>query len=683
MKNRRISFKTKLLVYSLLLSLLPMILIGFIVNDRVSETTEKDYINSSEREIKQVDNALSIYFESIRENAMLLATNPAVVHSDSSITSYVNETEGDSIDMTPSKNEEKEKAIFDVFSRFGDTHPAAAYIYMGTTDGGYIQYPEGPTVPGFNPTDRPWYTTAVEEPGKVKLTSAYAATGLDGVIVSNVVTIEQNGKQKGVLGIDVSLEGLTSIINDIKIGEKGYVVLTQRDGTILANPANPELNFKPISDLNVPELNDLTKDGTFEAVIDGKNYILNTVTSENEGWKYIAVIEQSELSATGDDISRTIFILGALIAIVAVVVSIVMSSRITGNIKKVSDLSLAMSSGDLTQRISIKANDEIGDMGKNYNIMANSLKEVISKISDGSQQLSATSEELAAGSIENQNVSNQISESIQSVASGTDEQHVAMEHAVGIINEVSKHVKNVAGSMNDVSDSINLSAETAKKGSEVVNETVRQMDEIDKNVTSSAKKIGELSEKSNEISQISLMIQTISEQTNLLALNAAIEAARAGEHGRGFAVVADEVRKLAEQSSQSALQISEIVIDIKGGIQDSMSLVVKGSNSTKEGLNLVNESGKAFGEIKDSVLAVSTNITEVGLAMDKMKNRIAEVVYQIESVSKTTLVVNEHSQNVAASSEEMSASMEDVSFAAQELAKMAVELEEVILQFKL
>ncbi|KOS67691.1 hypothetical protein AEA09_03365 [Lysinibacillus contaminans] len=683
MSKGRFSFKAKLLIYSLLLSLLPMTLIGLFVNAEVSESTEEDYIKFSEREIKQVDNALSIFFQSIRENAMLLATNPSIVNADNSITSYVDITDSNLLEMTPSKNGAKEKAIYDVFAQFGKTHPDAAYVYMGTADGGYVQYPEGPTIPNFNPTDRPWYTTALENPGKVKVTSAYAATGIDGVIVSNVVTIEQDGTPIGALGIDVSLDGLTTIINDITIGKNGYVILVQNDGTILANPANPKLNFEKVSKLDVPALKNLEKDGTVEAKIDGKDFLLNVVSSNNEGMKYIAVIEQNELAATGDYIGKIIIFLGAIFAGLAVLVSFVMSSRITGNIKKVSDISLAMSTGDLTQRIFIKANDEIGDMGKNYNIMAESLKEVITKISDGSQQLSATSEELAAGAIENQKASTQISESIQSVAAGTDEQNMAMEHAVGIINEVSKHVEDVTGSMNDVSNSIDLSAETAKQGSEVVNQTVKQMDEIDRNVTSSAEKIGELHEKSNEVSQISLMIQSISEQTNLLALNAAIEAARAGDHGRGFAVVADEVRKLAEQSSHSALQISEIVMDIKVGIQDSMDLVAQGSNSTKEGLKLVNQSGRAFNEIKDSVLTVSTNINEVGSAITNMKHRISEVVNQIEHVSRTSLSVNDHSQNVAASSEEMSASMEDVSYAAKELAKMAVELEEVIHQFRL
>lgn len=683
MKKKRFSFKAKVLVYSLLLALVPIIFVGFLVNKSVSDITEKDYINFSEREIKQVDNGISMYFETIRENVNLLATNPSVINADSSITSYKEIAGEDSVDMTPSQNGVKEKAIFDAFSRFGQAHPNAAYVYMGTADGGYVQYPEGPTVAGFDPRERPWYTTATGEPGKVKMTSAYAATGIEGIIVSNVVTIENAGKPVGVLGLDVSLNGLTDMIKDISIGKNGYVILAQGDGTILAHPKNPELNFQPISELNVPELKDLSKDGTFETKIDGKDYVLNTITSENEGWKYIAVVEKSEILSTANSIRSKIFIIGGIFAVIAILVSIFVSLNITRRIKDVSDLSLAMSEGDLTQLVTIKSNDEIGDMGKNYNIMANSLKETFQNISFESQQLSATSEELAASSIENQKASNVISESIQSVASGTDEQNIAMNKAVGIINEVFKHVDDVNVSMNDVNHSIHYSAETAKQGSDVVDQTVKQMSEIDRNVSSSAEKIGVLNEKSNEISQISMIIQSISEQTNLLALNAAIEAARAGEHGKGFAVVADEVRKLAEQSSHSALQINEIITDIKEGIKDSMSLVNQGANSAKEGMKLVNESGKAFGEIKDSVVAVTRKISEVTGAMDNMKNYIGEVVSHIEEVSQTSLEVSEHSQNVAASSEQMSASMEEVSLAAQELAKMSVKLEEVIQQFKL
>ncbi|WP_342536618.1 methyl-accepting chemotaxis protein [Sporosarcina sp. FSL K6-3508] len=683
MNKKRISFKAKLLVFSLLLSLVPIIFIGVLVNKTVSEKTEDDYISFSEKEIKQVDNGISLYFETIRENVNLLANDNSVLNADSSITSYKDIAGDASIDMTPSENGDKEKAIFNVFSQFSINHPKASYVYMGTSDGGYVQYPEGPVSAGFDPRDRPWYSTAIEEPGEVKLTSAYEATGIEGIIVSNVVSIEKNGKQTGVLGLDVSLEGLTDIIKEISIGDNGYVILAQEDGTILAHPKDPELNFQPVSKLNIPSLKDLSKDGSFEAELDGEDYVLNTITSEIDGWKYIAVIKKDEILSTATFIRSMLFLIGGIFAILAVIASIVMSLRITKRIKSISDLSLAMSNGDLTQQVTVKVKDEIGDMGENFNTMSNSLKETIKKIAHESQQLSATSEELAASSIENQTASNEISESIQFVATGTDEQDAAMKNAVGIINEVYKHVDDVTVSMDNVSNSIHYSTETAIQGSDVVEQTVNQMVEIDKNVSSSAEKISMLNEKSNEIRQISFIIQSISEQTNLLALNAAIEAARAGEHGKGFAVVADEVRKLAEQSSNSALQINEIIQDIEDGIEDSMGLVNLGVSSAKEGMKLVNESGKAFGEIKDSILAGTTKISEVNIAMENMKNHIAEVVVHIEDVSKTSIEVNNYSQNVAASSEEMSASMEEVSSVSHELARMSNELEVAIQEFKL
>ncbi|MEG0448773.1 MAG: methyl-accepting chemotaxis protein [Lysinibacillus sp.] len=683
MNKKRFSFKAKLVVFSLLLSLVPIVFIGVLVNGTVSQKTKDDYIGFSEREIKQVDNGIALYFESIREDVNLLANDYSVLDADSTITSYKDVAGDDSIDMTPSKNGDKEKAIFDVFSKFSKSHPKAPYIYMGTSDGGYVQYPEGPVPAGFDARDRPWYTAAIEEPGKVKLTSAYEATGIEGIIVSNVVSIEKDGKQTGVLGLDVSLEGLTDIIKEISIGKDGYVILAQEDGTILAHPKNPELNFQPISKLNISSLKDLSKDGIIETELDGEDYVLNTITSEVEGWKYIVAIKKEEILTTATFIRTTLFIIGGIFAVLAVIASIIMSFRITKRIKEISDVSLAMSKGDLTQQVTVKVNDEIGDMGENFNMMANSLKETIQKISQESQQLSATSEELAASSLENQAASNEISESIQLVATGTDEQDAAMKNAVGIINEVFKHVDDVTVSMGDVKESIHYSTETAKQGREVVEQTVNQMSEIDKNVSSSAERIGMLNEKSNEIKQISFIIQSISEQTNLLALNAAIEAARAGEHGKGFAVVADEVRKLAEQSSNSALQINEIIQDIEKGIGDSMGLVNLGVSSAKEGMKLVNESGKAFGEIKDSILAGTTKISEVSIAMENMKNHIAEVVVHIEKVSKTSIEVNNYSQNVAASSEEMSASMDEVSSVSQELARMSGELEGAIQQFKL
>jgi signal transduction histidine kinase len=336
MENKWFSVKNKLILFTLLLSLVPILLIAYFANGTVRTTTEKDYLDSSLREINKVDHAISLYFQSIEENVRLLATDPRVRSADSSITSYKDIRGRNPIEMTPSNNGEKEQEIFGVLSHFGETHPNAMNVYIGTADGGYVQYPEGPTHPGYDPRKRPWYLTAVKKPAEVQLTNAYVATGIKEKIISNVVTIQNGDNQIGVLGMDVSLKGLTRLIKDIKIGDNGYVILTQSDGTIIAHPKKTEMNFRPLSDLKIPEL-DIKHEGSFEAKVDGKQYVFNTVASDNYGWKYIAVTEKSELLATADQIEQAFLIIGVLVVVAAIVVAVFISLRIMNKINKMAN----------------------------------------------------------------------------------------------------------------------------------------------------------------------------------------------------------------------------------------------------------------------------------------------------------------------------------------------------------
>ncbi|WP_269843886.1 PAS domain-containing sensor histidine kinase, partial [Domibacillus epiphyticus] len=282
-----------------------------------------------------MDNAISLYFKGIKEDLHTLATDPRVLKADSSITTYKDmKGNGAFVQMTPSKNGAVEKEIYEVFSHFGKNHLDAMYVYMGTEEGRYIQYPQGPTLIGYDPRKRPWYVTALEAPGEVLMTGAYVSSGINHKIVSNVVTIERNGKRIGVMGLDVSLDGLTSLIHDVKIGGSGYVILTQRDGTIIAHPKKPELNFESISELNIPELEAIGQDGTFEAKVDGEESVIHVITSENHNWKYISVIEKKDLAASADQISQNFIIIGSLVLIIAIVISIYISIRFTNNFRK-------------------------------------------------------------------------------------------------------------------------------------------------------------------------------------------------------------------------------------------------------------------------------------------------------------------------------------------------------------
>ncbi|WP_409303052.1 ATP-binding protein [Peribacillus sp. SCS-155] len=335
MEVKWFSVKKKLILFSLLLLLIPLSIITILANGKVREMTEQEYVNSSLREIEKVDNAISLYFKGLEEDLNMQATDRRVLKADSSITTYKDmKKKGTFVQMQPSKNGALEKEIYEVFSHFGKKHPDAMYVYMGTEDGRYVQYPEGPTLPGYDPRKRPWYVKALKDPGEVLMTGAYVSSGIPHKIVSNVVTIERDGKRIGVMGLDVSLDGLTSLMHDVKIGGTGYVILTQRDGTIIAHPKKPELNFEPISKLNIPELGAIGQDGIFEANVDGEKSVLHVTTSANQNWKYISVIGKKDLAVSANQIGRNFITIGSFVVIIAIVISVFIISRYTNNFRE-------------------------------------------------------------------------------------------------------------------------------------------------------------------------------------------------------------------------------------------------------------------------------------------------------------------------------------------------------------
>ncbi|WP_407649417.1 methyl-accepting chemotaxis protein [Brevibacillus composti] len=192
-----------------------------------------------------------------------------------------------------------------------------------------------------------------------------------------------------------------------------------------------------------------------------------------------------------------------------------------------------------------------------------------------------------------------------------------------------------------------------------------------------------LGQKSEQIGNVISLITNIAAQTNLLALNAAIEAARAGEHGRGFAVVADEVRKLAEESSRAGGQVHDLILDIQLEVGKTVEAMERNGHAIGQGLNLVNQAGKAFEEITSGVDQVSEQIQTISAAIQEMNASTDTLLHTAYHAEQATRESEAHAQNVAASAEEQHASMEEISSAAETLAKMAENLQSVVNRFKL
>ena len=344
---------------------------------------------------------------------------------------------------------------------------------------------------------------------------------------------------------------------------------------------------------------------------------------------------------------------------------------------------IAEGEGDLTQEITIKTRDELGEMASSFNQMVGKLRELIRQVAVNAEQVAAASEQLAASSEETTKATEHIATTVQEVAVGTDRQVQSLNDTDKTIQDLSSLVTQIAESSEIVSNTSIQASEKAVDGNHSVTKIIHQMDDISDTVNHLSEKVKTLGERSNQINEIIRVITGIADQTNLLALNAAIEAARAGEHGRGFAVVADEVRKLAEQSSESAKQISSLISVIKTDTDETVESMDATTSKVTDGIQLIRDAGSSFRQIEQAVQGVSSQIQEVTAAVQQLSAGTDQMVTSMEAVARVSEVIADGTQTMSASTEEQVAAMEEITASSSSLTTMAEELQDLIKRFKI
>lgn len=390
--------------------------------------------------------------------------------------------------------------------------------------------------------------------------------------------------------------------------------------------------------------------------------------------------QQEQVEKAVESYTNTAILLMAVLIVLgfigSIIITVIISRLISRPVQQMTGALNEVSAGNFTiEEVTLKNRDEIGDMAGALNKMVGDLRGIIQRAKDSSIQLAVQSEELSASAEESLAASEMVAEISEKNLKTSEEQAqivnqstAAMEEVITAIDQITLDNEEMLGSSEDV-------ARLVKEGSSLMTETTHQMNNISQTIGDSMGTINKLAERSESIRNVTAMITNIAEQTNLLALNAAIEAARAGEHGKGFAVVADEVRNLAEQSKQSTQEIGRMIDTI---IEDVIKVVAstdEGHKRVEEGLASTAKTNSIFADIELATSDVSIKVSTVSAAIEEIRAMTEEVAGGAKQVEELAIQASAEAQSTSAATEEQLAANEEITSSSQTLAELAEQLQ--------
>ncbi|WP_288376632.1 methyl-accepting chemotaxis protein [uncultured Pseudomonas sp.] len=607
---------------------LPIVLVATVVVLNLREEAQDDFLDGSSREIRQVGNAMNIFFQGIAQNVEYLASQPLVTASADNLKKYI------AADAAQIPLGEQDKALYDQFTRLAQSHPDYAYVSYGMKDGGYAFWPGDPKMASYDPRTRPWFQAAMASPGKTLRTAPYYWAGDDAVLVSTVRTVaNQLGSPGGVVNIDVSLKGLTEIVKQIKLGDSGYLILMENNGNVMVDPRDASHNFKQLESFGggYAELAKAGK-GLAEVTLDGERYMANIYPDERLGWTFIGLIRQDEVMQTTTRLTWLIGTLALVLAAVFAVAGAAFAKLIVRPINSVTSglEDIAQGEGDLTRNLEVRGSDETAQLANWFNQFLGAIRGLIQHIGGAAGKILSTS-------ASSTRVSGDMAEAAGRQREAVDMVSTAFHEMVATANEVAR-------SCSQAAQSADSGQQQAREGQQQIDAAVQSVDRLSQEIEQSAQSIQQLERDSNAIQSILGTIRSIAEQTNLLALNAAIEAARAGEQGRGFAVVADEVRALAKRTADSTAEIDGLLGNLANRTAEVAEQMHASLEVSQQSVNRIGLARDSFGQIRESVDIIRDMNTQIATAAEEQHQVAEDINRHISQIHGDAQLVAELAQ---------------------------------------
>ena len=641
------SIKKKLVFIFSLIILIPMLTTGFVSNMILYKTLSNSY---TEQLNTTVGNISSIIDENYSGYEAILSqlTENSIAKSSAVI------------DAATVKKE---------LNGFINANNQILNVYIATKNKNMYIYPETELPEGYDPTGKSWYKESLTNNGAILWQDAYTDVATGNTVVTATKEIkDEASNQIGVAGIDIDISNLSSLFSDTNIEKTGEVILLDKTGMILASKREDLLgkNLNP----NRIDTDEDTKDqvvenaftnpdeaawvgklidketSSFEANVFGTDKFIYSLRNDKTGWVLIGMIDKKEVYSEIMSMMMTLIGLFAAFIIVALIIGIYVSKSLTNPIKTLKESMEKGEQGDLTAVAHIKSKDELGELGTRFTNMLASVKNLVHTVKLSSNNVVSVPEDLTTKANDVSSISEEIAKVMDELSLGIQNQAEETEKASQISVEFNENLSKVK----DYSNKIAQESETMESSNIEAKNAVLELKSKNENTISGMSyiedSINTLVKETKNIEQILSTILDISSQTNLLALNAAIEAARAGESGRGFAVVAEEVRKLAEQSGNSAENIREIITTIV----DTTKVASGNMDNIKEDLQ----------KQSSAVSLTETSFDKLNSAIDNIVDKLSGMNDSIEIMTNNSILLTTNIQNISAVSEQSSAATQEV-----------------------
>lgn len=498
---------------------------------------------------------------------------------------------------------------------------------------------------------------------------------------------DEAGNTLAGAGASLKIETVQEAVKNIKYGDKGYGVLVSESGTIIEHP-NKDLvmneNLYTSEDKDLVELGKLIKESdngiyNFGSGSEKKIAFYSKVPATN--WRVVNIVYESELFASANKILVVLLAVTVFIGLLVSVLIYLMAGKMLKPLNRLSSFADEVSKGDLSGCVEVQSQDEIGELSNAFNNTVKALRDILREIAGESEKVNQLSSNLATSCDESYKVAEEISKTIQFVSQNTSDQANQVGSAVDMTIAMENNSRNLIDKCNYMLEKAEESNNISAVAFEAVEKAVDSMKLIVDNNNNNLSESKLLLDKSEEIGQIVGVITSIADQTNLLALNAAIEAARAGEQGRGFAVVADEVRILAEQSSIAANKISNLIVGIQNQIKSISTSMNEGSKEITSGMEVALEAGSHFENIDKAISNIFSVVRDVSSATQNVIDSAKSTVFEMQQTFKISEETASATEEVSASIEEQAASMEEIGQAANELSNLSDRMNEVVGKF--